>query len=381
MLAESTTPAPAPAARPHAADVAVRLDQVGKRFGETVAVSEASLKVRRGELMTLLGPSGCGKTTLLNLIAGFLLPDSGTIAIDGDDVTMVPTFRRDIGMMFQNYALFPHMTVAANIGYGLRMRAVPKSEIRERVADALALVKLGGLQDRKPRQLSGGQQQRVALARALVIRPKVLLLDEPFSALDRNLRGSMQVEVKEIQRKLRVTTVFVTHDQSEALSLSDRIAVISEGRIRQLGTPDEIYRRPVSRFVASFIGDGNLLRARLDRRDGASAIVALGEARVSVPNAMLQGAEPGALVDLFLRPEQLRVAEEGAPLAFEGVVATQIYQGGHVDLYVDAPQACAAHIQLRLLGHEAMVRWPPGARIGIAVAVREAVAFRPALND
>ncbi len=243
---------------------AVTLDRVTKRFGELTAIDQISLAVRRGELMTLLGPSGCGKTTLLNLVAGFLLPESGEIAIDGRQVTNIPTYRREIGIMFQNYALFPHMNVAENVGYGLRMRRLPKPEIARRVADALALVKLEGVNDRKPRQLSGGQQQRVALARALIIRPKVLLLDEPFSALDRNLRAAMQVELKDIQRKLGVTTIFVTHDQGEALSLSDRIAVIAEGRIRQLGAPGEIYRRPADRFVASFIGDVNVLSARLE---------------------------------------------------------------------------------------------------------------------
>ena len=362
---------------PGGTEIAVRVNEVSKRFGETVAVSEASLLVRRGELMTLLGPSGCGKTTLLNLMAGFLMPDSGTIAIDGKDITELPPYRRDVGMMFQNYALFPHMNVAANIGYGLKMRGIAKPEILKRVAAALELVKLEGLQDRKPRQLSGGQQQRVALARALVIRPKVLLLDEPFSALDRNLRASMQLELKEIQRKLGLTTIFVTHDQSEALSLSHRIAVISAGRIRQLGTPDEIYRCPIDRFVASFIGDSNLLRARLDRMDGAAATVALGHARVAVPSGLLEGAAPGSMVDLFLRPEQLRVAEDGAAFAVQGVVATQIYQGDHVDLYVDVPEATSGRVLVRVLGHEAMARWPAGTRIGIAVGVREAIAFRP----
>src|SRR5712691_11127272 len=222
-------------------DVAVRLDRITKRFGDITALHEACLQVRRGELMTLLGPSGCGKTTLLHLVAGFLTPDSGEIGIDGERVTDLPTYRREIGMTFQNYALFPHMTVASNVGYGLRMRRIAKPEIARRVEQALALVKLTGLEDRKPRQLSGGQQQRVALARALVIRPKVLLLDEPFSSLDKNLRAAMQVEVKEIQRRIGVTTIFVTHDQSEALSLSDRIAVIHAGRISQVGTPDEIY--------------------------------------------------------------------------------------------------------------------------------------------
>ena len=360
------------------AHIAVELDAVTKRFGKTTALDDVSLLVRRGELMTLLGPSGCGKTTLLNLVGGFLMPDSGEIAIDGQRITDVPAYRREIGIMFQNYALFPHMNVAANVGYGLRMRRVAKGEIARRVADALALIKLAGLEDRKPRQLSGGQQQRVALARALVIRPKVLLLDEPFSALDRNLRASMQVELKEIQRKLGVTTIFVTHDQSEALSLSDRIAVVAEGRIRQLGTPDEIYRQPIDRFVASFVGDVNVLRARLERIDGALATVALGAARVLVPSRTLGGVANGSVVDLFVRPEELRPADHDAPVAARGIVAAQIYQGGHVDLYVDAPEALSGRVLLRVPRHEGMSRWPAGTRISIALAADKAIAFRPA---
>ena len=370
-----SAPAATTATRAGDEDIAVRFDGVTKRFGEITAIDDVSLLVRRGELMTLLGPSGCGKTTLLSLVAGFLIPDRGEIAIDGRGVTDLPTHRREIGIMFQNYALFPHMSVAANVGYGLKMRRTPKPEIARRVADALALVKLAGLEDRRPRQLSGGQQQRVALARALVIRPKVLLLDEPFSALDRNLRASMQVEIKEIQRKLGVTTIFVTHDQSEALSLSDRIAVIAEGRIRQLGTPDEIYRRPIDRFVASFVGDVNVLSARLERSDGATAIVALGLVQVPVPARTLRGTVPGEAVDLFVRPEGLRVAEPDASVAAHGVVAAQVYQGGHVDLYVDAPEAVSGRMLLRLPGHEGMSRWPPGTRIGLALAAGEAVAF------
>jgi putative spermidine/putrescine transport system ATP-binding protein len=359
-------------------DIAVALDGVTKRFGEVTALDAVSLSVRRGELMTLLGPSGCGKTTLLNLVAGFLVPDAGEIAIDGERVTDLPTYRREIGIMFQSYALFPHMSVAANVGYGLRMRHVPKAEIARCVAEALALVKLEGLDDRRPRQLSGGQQQRVALARALVIHPRVLLLDEPFSALDRNLRAAMQVEIKEIQKKLGVTTIFVTHDQSEALSLSDRIAVIAQGRIRQLGTPDDIYRRPVDRFVASFVGDVNILRARLDRSNGETAVVALEPALIAVPARTLRGAMPGAEVDLFVRPEDLRVVEPGEAAAINGTVAAQIYQGGHVDLYVDVPEAASSRVLLRLPGYQAMSRWPAGTRI--ALAVGEAVAFAPAAD-
>jgi spermidine/putrescine ABC transporter ATP-binding subunit len=347
---------------------------VSKRFGRIGALDDVSLAVRRGELITLLGPSGCGKTTLLNLVAGFLAPDQGEIAIDGRRVTDIPTFRREIGIMFQSYALFPHMTVAGNVSYGLKMRRVAKAEIAQRVAEALALVKLAGLHDRKPRQLSGGQQQRVALARALVIRPRVLLLDEPFSALDRNLRAEMQVELKEIVRTVGVTTIFVTHDQSEALSLSDRVAVMAHGRIRQLGTPDEIYRRPADRFVASFVGDVNVLNGRLARIEGDTAAVEVGSARVLVPAAMLSGLTQGAMVDVFVRPEALLVAAPGAA-ALQGEVAAQIYQGGHVDFYVNVPDAGCGRLLLRIPGHDAMVRWPVGTRIAIAFAGDRAIAF------
>ncbi len=364
-------------ASPEREDIAVHLSGVSKHFGDVTALHEAWLPIRRGELMTLLGPSGCGKTTLLNLVAGFFSPDGGEITIDGSRVNDLPTYKRQIGMMFQNYALFPHMSVTANVGYGLRMRGVDKAEIRERVSEALALVKLTGLEDRRPRQLSGGQQQRVALARALVIKPKVLLLDEPFSALDKNLRASMQVEVKEIQRKLALTTIFVTHDQSEALSLSDRVAVMSQGYIRQVGTPDEIYRRPRDRFVASFVGDTNILRARLDQV-GSPATVSIGAVRLDVPANPLADLAPGSAVDLFLRPEQLRVAEAGAPVAATGTVAAQIYQGGHVDLYVDAATTPPRRVLVRLPGFEAMARWPVDSKVDLTIANADAVAFPPA---
>jgi spermidine/putrescine ABC transporter ATP-binding subunit len=362
-------------ALPAGHEIAVSLDGVSKRFGAVTALHENSLAIRRGELMTLLGPSGCGKTTLLNLVAGFVLPDSGEIAIDGQRITTLPTHRRKIGMMFQSYALFPHMTVAANVGYGLRMRRLAKREIAAQVADALTLVRLTGLEDRKPRQLSGGQQQRVALARALVIKPKVLLLDEPFSALDKGLRTSMQAELRDIQRKLGVTTIFVTHDQSEALSLSDRIAVMSAGRIRQCGTPDEIYRRPSDRFVASFVGDVNVLHARLDRVLSGSASVALGAASIAVPAEPLAGLRPGAPVDLFVRAEQLRIAGPADPTATEGIVAGHVYQGAHIDLHVDVPEAASGRLTVRLPGYDGIARWPAGTRIAVAVDGADAVAF------
>jgi putative spermidine/putrescine transport system ATP-binding protein len=356
-------------------DVAVRFDAVTKRFNNVVALQEVSLAIKRGEFMTLLGPSGCGKTTLLNLAAGFFSPDGGEILINRERVNDVPTYKREIGMMFQNYALFPHMTVAGNVAYGLKVRHIPKNEINRRVGEVLALVKLTGLEDRKPRQLSGGQQQRVALARALVINPTVLLLDEPFSALDKNLRTSMQVELREIQRKLGVTTIFVTHDQSEALSLSDRLAVMSEGQIRQLGTPEEIYRKPCDRFVASFVGDANVLRGQLDRVDGAHVVVAVGAARVKISSGPLLAVAASAPVDLYVRPEHLRVTESSEPCARTGAIVAQIYQGGHVDLFVECIDPFAERLLVRSAGHEAMTRWPVGAQVGISIGTNEGVAF------
>jgi putative spermidine/putrescine transport system ATP-binding protein len=356
-------------------DVAVRFDAVSKRFGETTALDAVTIAIRQGEFMTLLGPSGCGKTTLLNLAAGFLSPDGGEILIAGERMNDVPTYRREIGMMFQNYALFPHMNVAGNVAYGLKVRGVAKQERDRRVEAVLALVRLAGFEDRTPRQLSGGQQQRVALARALVINPTVLLLDEPFSALDKNLRASMQVELREIQRKLNVTTIFVTHDQSEALSLSDRLAVMSEGRIRQLGTPQEIYRRPCDRFVASFIGDANVLRGRLEGVEGDSAVVAVGVARVKVPRRPLAEAAISAPVDLFVRPEHLAMSEATEACATSGTIAAHVYQGGYVDTYIECGDSSRDRLLVRSGGHETMTRWPTGSRVGISIASGEAVAF------
>ena len=227
--------------------------------GKVIAVDGVTLDIAAGEFFSLLGPSGCGKTTSLRMIAGFEQPDSGRVHVGGQDITDVPVHRRDMGMVFQSYALFPHRTVAENVAFGLRMRDVPKPEIARRVAAALAQVELTGLEERKPGQLSGGQQQRVALARALVIEPRVLLCDEPLGALDRKLRQQMQFELKELQKRLGVTLVFVTHDQEEALAMSDRIAVMNRGKVEQIGAPTEIYERPRTRFVADFIGEINLL--------------------------------------------------------------------------------------------------------------------------
>ena len=354
----------------------VRIAVISKRFGDVAALEEASLDITRGEILTLLGPSGSGKTTLLNLIAGFLAPDAGSIHIDGQPVTDVPPYKREIGLLFQNYALFPHMNVAANVGYGLKMRGVAKAEIQRRVGEVLALVRLTGYESRKPRQLSGGQQQRVALARALAISPKVLLLDEPFSALDKNLRASMQLELKDIQRRLGVTTVFVTHDQSEALSLSDRIVVLSDGRIRQTGTPDAIYRRPADRFVAGFVGDVNVFRAEFQRAELDMAAVKLGAMTCRVPLQPLRNVSPAAPVDLFLRPEQLCLVAADEPSLCKGMIAAHSYQGAHADIHVTSAAALSGRILIRVPS-DAAPRWPAGMQVAISALSLDAVAFPP----
>ncbi|MFC4564109.1 ABC transporter ATP-binding protein [Nocardiopsis mangrovi] len=266
------------------------------------------LAIRRGEFLSILGPSGCGKTTLLNSLAGFVLPTGGRITIDGADLTDVPPHRRGLGMVFQSYALFPHMTVAENVAYGLRVRRVERAERIERVTEALRLVGLEDYARRRPRQLSGGQQQRVAVARALATRPAVLLLDEPLSNLDAKLRREMRVELRELQQRLGITMVFVTHDQEEAMSLSDRIAVLNGGRIEQLGTPQEVYATPVSRFVAEFVGAANVIEGVAD---GDGDLVS-GEARVRTG---LAGLAPGRETVVALRPEKVAVGtrEAAAP--------------------------------------------------------------------
>src|SRR5882672_8888875 len=278
----------------------VRLERVEKSFdGKTRVVDRVDLVVQPGEFFALLGPSGCGKTTTLRMIAGFEIPDGGQIRVGGEDVTDMPVHKRDMGMIFQSYALFPHRTVAENVAFGLRMRGVDKGEIKGRVTQALRLVALEGYDDRRPAQLSGGQQQRVALARAIVIRPRILLCDEPLAALDRKLRQSMQFELKSLQQQLGVTTIFVTHDQEEAMTISDRIAVMNAGSIEQIGTAREIYDRPRTRFVSDFIGEINLFAG--EWRDGT--FVSHGKA-LPAPH----GAQSGSGT-IAIRPERVRLTD------------------------------------------------------------------------
>ena len=284
----------------------VELRGCTRDFGTVRAVDALDLAVHEGELLSLLGPSGCGKTTTLNLIAGFVAPSAGRVIVDGQDVTARPPHERGLGVVFQSYALFPHMSVFENVAFGLRERRVAKPEIGRRVGEALALVRLQGQGDRRPRQLSGGMQQRAALARALVYAPRVLLLDEPLAALDRKLREEMRAELREILREVGITTVFVTHDQAEALSLSDRIAVMNQGRIEQLGPPRAVYERPATRFVADFIGGSSRLRGRASAPDR----VDLG-AGMSVEVRLGRPLQVGEDVELGIRPERVTVAPPG----------------------------------------------------------------------
>jgi putative spermidine/putrescine transport system ATP-binding protein len=305
----------------------LELTDIQKRFGDVAAVEDFNLAAERGEFVSFLGPSGCGKTTTLRMIAGFEQPTDGTIVVDGTDITHRPPNRRNVGMVFQSYALFPNMSVADNIGFGLKVRKQPKAQIRAKVDELLGIINLPEKGDRYPYQLSGGQQQRVALARALAIEPQVLLLDEPLSALDAKIRIVLRKEIRSIQRQLGITTVYVTHDQEEALSLSDRVVVMSEGRIEQIGTPAEIYNFPATPFVASFVGTLNLIAAR---------VVDAGAGRVSAEGQELRAARPiteareGGIVTLALRPESIELGEGGGSNRLRGTVEDVSFLGSIV---------------------------------------------------
>jgi spermidine/putrescine transport system ATP-binding protein len=314
---------------------AIELVGIAKRFqtrsGAVAAVERVDLVIGEGEFFSLLGPSGCGKTTTLRMIGGFEEPTEGQILLYGNDVVGVPPNHRDVNMVFQSYALFPHMSVAENVAFGLHRKGIAKAEITQRVGEMLELVQLDGKSDRRPRELSGGQQQRVALARALVNRPRALLLDEPLAALDLKLRQAMQLELKRIQREVGITFVFVTHDQNEALTMSDRLVVMNEGRIEQLGAPREVYERPRTRFVAGFIGTSNLIEGRVARMDGSTAVLERGAGEtITVPEAAEAGAIAGGRLHITVRPEKIGLSEaEPAPgrCALRGRVAEVVYLG------------------------------------------------------
>ena len=309
----------------------LELVEVAKAYGAVLAVDCVSLAIAQGERLALLGPSGCGKTTTLNLIAGFLVPDAGSIRIAGRDVARVPAHKRNTGMVFQSYALFTHLTVADNVAFGLRMRRVPKPEAARRAREALGLVRLQGLGDRYPRQLSGGQQQRVALARALVIRPEILLLDEPLSNLDAKLRQEMRMELVEILDQVGITTIFVTHDQEEALALSHRVVVMHEGRIEQVGTPSEVYEEPATPFVAKFLGETNVLPARVVASGARGIVCDVGDGR-QVCSDRRADVRPGEAVEVIVRAERLQLGEQPSGLAnsFPAAVEHVLYLGGDI---------------------------------------------------
>jgi putative spermidine/putrescine transport system ATP-binding protein/spermidine/putrescine transport system ATP-binding protein len=317
----------------------VTLNNIVKRFGTFTAVHRSSLEIPEGAFVTLLGPSGCGKTTNLRMIAGLLDPTEGEILIGGRRVNDVPIHKRNLGLVFQNYALFPHKTVAENVAFGLKYRNVPSSDIPRRVQEALDLVQLPNVGDRYPKALSGGQQQRIALARAIVIEPDVLLLDEPLSALDANLREDMRVELKRIQERIGVTTVFVTHDQSEALAMSDQIVVMSEGRVEQVGAPEEVYNTPASEFVANFLGASNILAASCTLSGGAVTLHEKTFGTVPIPAAKAPWITAEGPAKLVVRAEKLLLSTSPAPegvISVPATVQTVDYQGQSVRYFVQA---------------------------------------------
>jgi ABC-type Fe3+/spermidine/putrescine transport system ATPase subunit len=349
----------------------LELRGLAKRFGAAAAVDGVSIGVERGERLGLLGPSGCGKTTTLNMIAGFLEPDAGAVVIGGRDMTSVPAHKRNIGMVFQQYALFPHLSVTDNVGFGLRMRRVDKDEQARRVADALAVVRLTGLGERYPRQLSGGQQQRVALARALVLRPEMLLLDEPLSNLDAKLRQEMRTELLQILETVGITTILVTHDQEEALALSQRLAVMNQGRIEQAGAPGEVYRRPASSFVAKFLGDPNALQGRLAEAtpDHLVCELANGWRILAAPRPGLAAGRP---VEIVLRSERLKLvaAPDGAANAFPVDLEHVIYLGVTTRYVVRG-----GDLRLTVLAHDEAAGRAPGDRLFVQWEARDTLLF------
>ncbi|HEY0568446.1 MAG TPA: ABC transporter ATP-binding protein, partial [Xanthobacteraceae bacterium] len=347
---------------------AVELRKLHKKYAGVTVVESLDLRVEPGEFVSLLGPSGCGKTTTLRAIAGLVRPDSGEVLIGGRRMNDVAVHQRGLGLVAQNYALFPHMTVLENVTFGLRMRSVAKEESRRRAMEALATVQLAGMEDRYPRQLSGGQQQRVALARCFVVEPDVLLLDEPLGALDKKLRETMQVELKSLQRQVGITTIFVTHDQEEALTMSDRIAVMHQGRLQQVGTPQDIYEAPQNRFVADFVGVCNFLECRLVRRESDTMLLSLGDGTV-VPAAVsprTAHVPEGSRATLAIRPERIAVtvAATDAEGGLRAVLGNLVYVGTAIHLHMRTASGTT------LIGYrQNNAALPPGLAPGANVAV------------
>jgi len=343
----------------------IRLIDLQKRFGDVRAVDGISLDVRSGEFFSLLGPSGCGKTTTLRMIGGFELPSAGRILLRDRDITYDAPDKRPVNMVFQQYALFPHLDVGDNIAFGLKRKGVERSDIARRVGEALELVRLGGYQQRKPSQLSGGQQQRVALARALVNRPTVLLLDEPLGALDLKLRRQLQLELKRIQAEVGITFVYVTHDQEEALTMSDRIAVMHAGRVEQLGTPEELYERPATRFVADFIGTTNLLSGTVEG-DGAVRLDGGDLARVATT-----GLRTGTAIEICLRPEAISLVDTDAP----GAIAATVDQAAYLGTNVSYQVRTAGGLILSVLAPKTGARLPVGSEVAVSWSPTEALVL------
>jgi iron(III) transport system ATP-binding protein len=310
---------------------AVEFKHVTKAYGDVQAVRDLSFIIERGKLVTLLGPSGCGKTTTLRLIAGLEMATEGSIFIGGKEVTRLSASDRDVSMVFQSYALFPHMTVMQNVSYGLTMSQLSKEEVSEKALEGLELVSLSGFGERLPSELSGGQQQRVAVARALVLEPEVLLFDEPLSNLDAKLRRRVREEIRELQQKLELTTVYVTHDQEEALAVSDTIFVMNEAVIDQDGTPQQLYEEPVNLFVADFIGDANIVKAQILKIDGINANVDIGGIGANLPNRGLVSGE----VSVAIRPQSICLSQSGLEKSIPGTILKAIYLGGHIEYTVD----------------------------------------------
>ena len=358
-----------------------------KLFGAAAAVDGVDLEVRRGEFVTLLGPSGSGKTTTLRMVAGFTAPTSGSIEIDGSDMTRIPPHRRDVGMVFQNYALFPHMTAAQNIAFPLQMRRKSRKEIDKRVADALALVKLVKFGDRYPRQLSGGQQQRIALARAVVFGPRLLLMDEPLGALDRKLREALQLEIIHVSREIGATVLYVTHDQEEALVMSDRIAIFNQGKIEQLGSGEDLYDRPASLFVADFIGESNILRGKYEPDGAGGGWMTRGPWRWQVGKASAERAalDAGAPVALVVRPERIRivgtndVVPAGAN-AVEAAITDVLYLGSDRKYGLTLPDGQRAVVRQQRDGAGGR-EWPSGERVQLTWSVDDGVLVADPTGD
>jgi len=351
-------------------EVDIRLERVTKTFGETLAVDDLSLDIEEGEFFSMLGPSGCGKTTTLRMIGGFDDPTRGTIYLGGRDVTDLPPYRRDVNTVFQSYALFPHFNVFENVAFGLRRRKVDKSEIERRVRESLELVDLVGFDRRKPGQMSGGQQQRVALARALVNRPKVLLLDEPLGALDLKLRKQMQLELKGIQEEVGITFIYVTHDQEEAMTMSNRLAVMRHGKAEQIGPPEDVYENPQTEFVASFLGASNLLDGELkEQRNGTSTVLLTGGDAVNLPSERAPFGS-GASVKVGVRPEKITIEPEddrtSAPglNTVSGLLRMSTYIGVSHQYKVEGPGGATLTVWVQNLGAE---RAPsPGERVRLS---------------